>query len=507
MIPDAIEGLKTDVPHLLTAVTPRVLTIAQAEKLIVDPVAGLYPHRSPFRDELVRSLRFACVVWGPDRSWESIAESDWVRLLQRRLDVLLGKDTKGIRAAQITVSRLITVVRWLRRTQGLSRDAAQWPEKWKGEIVKYWEGVTQSVHDPELVATPGFTVAEAQRILQECNFDPRFELLMWLGMGLSLGAVARARRKDLQLPQVDWMTRDDGTRSYGTVTLFGHFKKGRVEVALTGAQRVAIDRAFGDGGYLHTVEQRYNAGALKNYRLFPSGYVVGRVALLRGKESKLALANTVDFTRPVTSSWVRKNFRLAEKLAGVKHIAGRGAFRLPLVVSSRLQVDDAREAAVRPEDAPPDFAPLRTDLAMSEMLQQRWAECVLCVRANAHLAATVMMGGLLEALLFSRALRLQPKAPLFEAKSTPINPDTGKPLELSKWTLASYIDVAHELRWITQSAKDIAVVLRDYRNYVHPSKQWAHAMRLEVKDSQMFWDLTKHLAHQLLESANAAGGN
>src|SRR6266508_3631639 len=56
----------------------------------------------------------------------------------------------------------------------------------------------------------------------------------------------------------------------------------------------------------------------------------------------------------------------------------------------------------------------------------------------------------------------------------PIDQRTKKPLPLPEWTLRPYIDVAHEICWITRSGKDVAAVLRDYRNYVHPEKQRSH---------------------------------
>jgi hypothetical protein len=155
-------------------------------------------------------------------------------------------------------------------------------------------------------------------------------------------------------------------------------------------------------------------------------------------------------------------------------------------------------------DKSPDFTPLASDPTMQDILSRRWLECVRCVGSEAYLAATVMMGGLLEALLVARANRLSNKAPLFKAKGAPIDPKTKKPLDLRQWTLGPYIDVAHELGWITKSAKDVAVVLRDYRNYVHPEKERSHGVVLGPDDASMFWELTKTLARQLLQSAATA---
>lgn len=151
-------------------------------------------------------------------------------------------------------------------------------------------------------------------------------------------------------------------------------------------------------------------------------------------------------------------------------------------------------------ELPPDFTPLAADAAMRSILGGRWEECQRCLKSGAHLAATVMMGGLLEALFVARANAMPDKAPLFKAKLTPLDPKTKKSLPLKEWTLRPYIDVAHELGWITKSGKDIAVVLRDYRNLVHPEKQRSLGIELNGHDSRMFWEITKSLSRQLLDS-------
>ena len=119
------------------------------------------------------------------------------------------------------------------------------------------------------------------------------------------------------------------------------------------------------------------------------------------------------------------------------------------------------------------------------------------------LAATVMMGGLLEALFVARANLMPNKAPLFRAIGTPLEAKTKKPIPLKEWTLRPYIDVAAELGWISRSGKDVAAVLRDYRNYIHPEKERAHGVNLNNHDSSMFWAVTKSLARQLLASVSA----
>lgn len=140
---------------------------------------------------------------------------------------------------------------------------------------------------------------------------------------------------------------------------------------------------------------------------------------------------------------------------------------------------------------------------MQAILTRRWVECGQCLVAEAPLAATIMMGGLLEALFVSRANKLNNKAVLFASAAAPTDAKTKKPLELRQWTLAPYIDVGYELNWISRSAKDIAVVLRDYRNYVHPEKERSHGVVLSLDDAKMLWEVTKGLSKELLSMKGA----
>jgi hypothetical protein len=81
-------------------------------------------------------------------------------------------------------------------------------------------------------------------------------------------------------------------------------------------------------------------------------------------------------------------------------------------VRSKSLSADARNTAAG--DQPPDISPLILDPAMQLILNGRWSECVLSLQAGAPLAATVMMGGLLEALLLGRIHRESNKRPYFK---------------------------------------------------------------------------------------------
>lgn len=157
-------------------------------------------------------------------------------------------------------------------------------------------------------------------------------------------------------------------------------------------------------------------------------------------------------------------------------------------------------ASMPTTDAAPAFAPLIADAQMQTILSARWDECVRCLRADAPLAATVMMGGLLEALLLARINRETNKAPIFTAMTAPKD-KAGQTKPLNDWTLKNYIEVVHELGWISVSAKDVGEVLRDYRNYVHPFKQLSHGVHLKQADGSLLWEITKNLSRQVLASA------
>jgi hypothetical protein len=153
------------------------------------------------------------------------------------------------------------------------------------------------------------------------------------------------------------------------------------------------------------------------------------------------------------------------------------------------------------DDLAPDFSPLAGNLQMRDILTRRWNECAKCVKADAHLAAIVMMGGLLEALFVARANKMPDKTPLTSAMNAPKDKTTGKTINYQEWMLDSYIKVGFELKWITESAKDVADKLKEYRNFVHPAKELRYGVTLGFNDSSMFWQVTKALARQLLLSS------
>lgn len=197
--------------------------------------------------------------------------------------------------------------------------------------------------------------------------------------------------------------------------------------------------------------------------------------------------------------------------ATAKHAARRtyldalsGAKVALVAARSAALVAPVNEPFASTDDLAPDFSPLAGNQEMRDILTRRWRECDKCVKADAHLAAIVMMGGLLEALFVARANKMADKSPLTGAARAPKDKETGKTTNYQDWMLDSYINVGCELKWITVSAKNVADKLKEYRNFVHPAKELRYGVKLDLNDSSMFWQVTKALARQLLQSATKA---
>lgn len=154
-------------------------------------------------------------------------------------------------------------------------------------------------------------------------------------------------------------------------------------------------------------------------------------------------------------------------------------------------------------EAAPDFGAIASDPQMQAILTRRWEEIGACVRGGANLAATVMMGGLLEGLLLSRVLRLPDKdrAQIFRTKACPKRKDgTARPL--SEWTLHDYIAVAYGMAWIGDTAKAIGGVVRDYRNFVHPQKEYSQGVAITAQDARIHWAVCSTLTREIIASTS-----
>ena len=48
--------------------------------------------------------------------------------------------------------------------------------------------------------------------------------------------------------------------------------------------------------------------------------------------------------------------------------------------------------------------------------------------------------------------------------------------------------------------KDGAFLLRDFRNYIHPHKEYTDGVVILEEDARMFWEVTKSISRHVLAS-------
>lgn len=134
---------------------------------------------------------------------------------------------------------------------------------------------------------------------------------------------------------------------------------------------------------------------------------------------------------------------------------------------------------------------------LDRVIRDRWLEAQKCQHAGAYLAAVVMMGSILEALLLARA-QLSP-ADAYQARAAPRRND-GSQLPVHDWTLNALIDVAAELGWIKLDRKRFGHALRDSRNVVHPWHHVRSGADFDRGTCDLCWQVLKVAADDLVAS-------
>jgi len=106
---------------------------------------------------------------------------------------------------------------------------------------------------------------------------------------------------------------------------------------------------------------------------------------------------------------------------------------------------------------------------LESIIQERWIDAQKCQHVEAYLAAIILMGSILEALLLAKASSNQeiaqrsPKAP---------KKKDGTQIPVYDWNLSALIDVSVDCHWLKVDRGKFGHALRESRNVVHP---WQHA--------------------------------
>ncbi len=138
-------------------------------------------------------------------------------------------------------------------------------------------------------------------------------------------------------------------------------------------------------------------------------------------------------------------------------------------VTPSFQEEPEREPELVPLP-PPDFLALSLEPSLGAVLANRWTETQTCVNSGSFLAATILMGSLLEGLLLAVFQKHPQQANI--CPSAPTDHGSCKVKHFADWSLSDMINVAHECGWIGLDVKKFSHALREFRNLIHPYQQW-----------------------------------
>ncbi len=134
---------------------------------------------------------------------------------------------------------------------------------------------------------------------------------------------------------------------------------------------------------------------------------------------------------------------------------------------------------------------------LEPIIQARWLEAQKCQHAGAYVAAVIMMGSILEALLLARCSRDPKRA--YQAKSAPRD-RMGKNVAVHEWTLSAMIDVSGEAGWIKTDRAGFSHALRQSRNIVHPYEHARTSANFDEATCKMCWQVLNASVEDLLAS-------
>lgn len=282
-----------------------LLTLEEGIALAFVPSTGMYPTRTKHAQESRKLAERGAEILGRTLFWAELTPGKvqlLVRVLARR-----SVNGRGMRTAEYMCDVLYSIANWLRE-EGLIPERAAMPRKnWKARLREDWETLTGV---GPAVNRPRYSIHETAALFRALpQADPRLALLLDLAAELRVGQALHARRTDLMLDAA-------GGFGIGQFVVHGRIKKPGETVDLHPELREQVDAAL-TSGYLAAAEAAYQAHAISNYYLFPSG---------RLKNGRATVEQCTDRVLGLTA--IRKMFRALETRAGVEHRPGRGFYGL-----------------------------------------------------------------------------------------------------------------------------------------------------------------------------------
>ncbi|WLQ37741.1 hypothetical protein P8A18_31775 [Streptomyces castrisilvae] len=123
------------------------------------------------------------------------------------------------------------------------------------------------------------------------------------------------------------------------------------------------------------------------------------------------------------------------------------------------------------------------DERMAALLEHRLDEARTCFANGAHVAATIMLGSLLEGVLLSA---VQERDATLLGNKSPRNIG-----------LQELIDICRKAGWIDADVTSFSHALRDYRNFIHPHREYREAYRPDRDTFNVSWQVVNGALNDL----------
>lgn len=139
-----------------------------------------------------------------------------------------------------------------------------------------------------------------------------------------------------------------------------------------------------------------------------------------------------------------------------------------------------RPVGKAPLELTANLSKIVSDVEFGKQLRHRLDEASACWAAGAHIAAIIMLGSMLEGVLYDFARARLSKEPNDK--------------------LETLIDGAYEQGWIERDAKDYSQTLRGYRNLVHPKRQLVDNHSPDEDTVRICWNVAVSALNDLAKS-------
>lgn len=137
------------------------------------------------------------------------------------------------------------------------------------------------------------------------------------------------------------------------------------------------------------------------------------------------------------------------------------------------------------------------DDGLVEIIKDRILEIRKGIRSRASLSVIFLCGSSLEGILLGIATNYPQK--FNQAKASPKN-TKGKVQPFHNWSLASFINVAHEVGFLGLDVKKFSHAMRDFRNYIHPYEQWSSGFNPDHHTAKISWQVLQAAVNDLEKS-------